>query len=249
MKILVLGHKGMVGHMVYKYLSAKGDCELITTDLRWSTEEFKTFVTDFWWNREGNYIINCIGAIHQKTNKFDVNIDLPIWLDDTIDYNFSSCKVIHPGTDFEMDSDEYGISKKKAAEYISKKGMVTKMIRTSIFGPELVSKSSMFEWFMNSENEVNGWTQYYWNGITTLQWSKICYNMIINWDSYEIINIPATNCISKYELLNLIKRIFKKRIIINKNSDVKANRCLTGTINVKDINKQLVELKKFYYDN
>ena len=65
----------------------------------------------------------------------------------------------------------------------------------------------------------------------------------------KIINIPATNCISKYELLNLIKRIFKKRIIINKNSDVKANRCLTGTINVKDINKQLVELKKFYYDN
>ena len=47
MKILVLGHKGMLGNMVYKYLSTKNDCELFTTDLRWPTKEFKKFVIDF----------------------------------------------------------------------------------------------------------------------------------------------------------------------------------------------------------
>ena len=63
---------------------------------------------------------------------------------------------------------------------------------------------------MNSENEVGGWTENYWNGITTLQWTKICYDMLVSWDSYEIVNIPATECISKYQLLNLIKKVFNK---------------------------------------
>jgi dTDP-4-dehydrorhamnose reductase len=102
---------------------------------------------------------------------------------------------------------------------------------------------------MNSENEVGGWTENYWNGITTLQWSKICYDMLVSWDSYEIVNIPATECISKYQLLNLIKKAFKKDIIINRDPSMRVNRCLSGTLKVKDINKQLLELKEFYYDN
>ena len=92
-------------------------------------------------------------------------------------------------------------------------------------------------------------TENYWNGITTLQWSMISYDMITNWNDYSITNIPATKCISKYELLNIIKKVFGKEIIINKNSDVVVNRCLNGTVDVSDIEKQLIELKEFYYDN
>jgi len=241
MKILVLGHRGMLGHMVHKYLSTKKDCELITINSRWSDEDFIRNVLSF----NGNYIINCIGAIHQRKTEFDVNVDLPIWLDS----NCVDCRIIHPGTDFETDGDRYGVSKKEASEYILKKGRVTKIIKTSIFGPELISRSSIFEWFMNSENEVGGWTENYWNGITTLQWTKICYDMLVSWDSYEIVNIPATECISKYQLLNLIKKVFNKDIIVNKDSSMRANRCLSGTLKVKDINKQLLELKEFYYGN
>ena len=241
MKILVLGHRGMLGHMVHKYLSTKKDCELVTINSRWSSEDFIREVLSF----NGNYIINCIGAIHQRKTEFDVNIDLPIWLDS----NCVDCRIIHPGTDFETDGDRYGVSKKEATEYILKRGRITKIIKTSIFGPELVSMSSIFEWFMNSENEVGGWTENYWNGITTLQWTKICYDILVSWDSYEIVNIPATECISKYQLLNLIKRVFNKDIIVNKDSSMRANRCLSGTLKVKDINKQLLELKEFYYGN
>ena len=41
LKVLILGHKGMLGHMVNKYLSEKENCELIITDLRWPTDKFK----------------------------------------------------------------------------------------------------------------------------------------------------------------------------------------------------------------
>ena len=74
MKIFILGHRGMLGHMVHKYLSTKEDCELVTTNLRWPSEEFKKKVIDF----DGDFVVNCIGAINQKNDDFDVNVDLPI---------------------------------------------------------------------------------------------------------------------------------------------------------------------------
>ena len=77
MKILVLGHKGMLGHMVHKYLSTKKDCELVTTEFRWENREFKKFILDF----DGDFVVNCIGAIHQRTTDFGVNVELPEWLD------------------------------------------------------------------------------------------------------------------------------------------------------------------------
>ena len=112
MKVLVLGHNGMLGHMVHKYLSTK-ECEIITTDLRWPSEEFRNFIVDF----NGDFVVNCIGAIHQRTNEFGVNTDLPVWLDG-INYRSKKFKIIHPGTDCEMDNDNYGISKRIAADYI-----------------------------------------------------------------------------------------------------------------------------------
>tara|TARA_Y100000593_G_scaffold65939_1_gene121359 strand:+ start:1271 stop:2032 length:762 start_codon:yes stop_codon:yes gene_type:complete len=253
MKVLVLGHKGMLGHMVHKYLSIKGDCELVTTDFRWPDREFKKFILDF----DGDFIVNCIGAIHQRTSEFEINTDLPIWLD-KIDYRTKKFKIVHPGTDCEIDDDDYGNSKREAAEYLLKEGKDTKIIKTSIIGPELNSKASLLEWFLNSEGEVSGYNKAYWNGNTTLQWARICYKIMCNYGKYDDLNIPTSNCISKYELLNIIKSVFGMDITIKENSDVSIDKCLSRTTSAydssynmpsTDIKKQLEELKEFYYDN
>ena len=240
MKILVLGHNGMLGHMVHKYLSTK-DCELVTTDLRWPSDEFKNFVVDF----NGDFVVNCIGAIHQRTSEFSVNTDLPIWLD-VLNKDF---KIIHPGTDCEIDNDDYGNSKREAAEYLLEKGRDTKIIKTSIVGTEVNTKASLLEWFLDvKEKNINGYSEYYWNGNTTLQWAKICYKIMSDWNGFEKLNIPMTECISKYELLKIMKNVFEKDIIINKNSDIKVNKCLVGNIEVPKIEEQLIELKEFNND-
>ena len=240
MKILVLGHNGMLGHMVHKYLSTK-DCKLVTTDLRWPSDEFKNFVIDF----DGDFVVNCIGAIHQRTSEFSVNTDLPIWLD-VLNKDF---KIIHPGTDCEIDNDDYGNSKREAAEYLLEKGRDTKIIKTSIVGTEVNTKASLLEWFLDvKEKNINGYSEYYWNGNTTLQWAKICYRLLSDWNGFEKLNIPMTECISKYELLKIMKNVFEKDIIINKNSDIKVNKCLVGNIEVPKIEEQLIELKEFNND-
>jgi dTDP-4-dehydrorhamnose reductase len=239
MNILVLGHKGMLGHIVVKYLQDQ-NINVNTISYRYPSEEFKKEIKKF----KGDYIINCIGAIPQKTNIFLINTELPIWLSQN-----SNVKIIHPGTDCEMDNDEYGISKRLARDYILNKSKNTKIIKTSIIGPELNSKSSLFEWFLNNEIEVKGYTKVMWSGITTLEWVKQCLILIYNWELYEKENIIKSTCLSKYNLLSLIKEIFNKNINIIPDDKIIINKCLTGNIEVPNIKIQLQELKDYYYTN
>jgi len=237
MTILILGHKGMLGHIVFNYLSDQ-NFDVKTIDYRFPSKKFKQYIKSF----KGDFIINCIGSIPQKTSIFDINTELPIWLSDN-----TLTKIIHPGTDCEMDNDEYGNSKRIAREYIIKNSYNTKIIKTSIIGPELISKNSLLEWFLNSENEVKGYTKTMWSGITTLEWAKQCLNLIKNWESYNKETIIEGTCLSKYNLLNLIKEIFNKEINIIPDNGVDINKCLKGNIKVSDIKIQLQELKNYYY--
>ena len=104
MKVLVLGHKGLLGNCVHRYLSQFH--EVSTIDFRYPSNEFIEYVNSY-----HGTIVNCIGAIPQKTDDFRVNIEIPIFLSKV------NCNVIHPGTDCE-DNTPYGISKKQATDHI-----------------------------------------------------------------------------------------------------------------------------------
>ena len=236
MKVLILGHKGMLGHMVRKFFESKG-IECITTDCRWPSPCFKNSVQEF----EGDFIINCIGAIHQRTDQFDINWELPQWLDENL-----SCKIIHPGTDCEMDDDNYGNSKRIAAEWIKKEAKNTKIIKTSIFGPELNTKASLMEWFLSQEGEINGYSEYYWNGNTTLTWAQYCLYLMFNWDKLPVENVLEGECVSKYNLLLMLKEVYNKDIIINPIDNPTFNKCLIGTIKTLPLKEQIIALKEFY---
>ena len=236
MKVLVLGHKGMLGHMVKKYLHTS-NVNVVTTTDRWPDN--KTFIRNF----DGDYIINCIGAIPQRTNDFDINWQMPIWLDLN-----SPCRVIHPGTDCEMDADKYGVSKNIAGDYIRNLSKQTKSIKTSIIGPERRGNASLMEWFLSQKDQVYGYTKAIWNGNTTLTWAIMCLTLMKTWNevtSNEII--LSSDPISKYELLNAIKNEFNKDINILE-KDLGTNKCLNGTIHTGTIQEQLKELKEYYYD-
>lgn len=238
MRILVLGHNGMLGHMVVKYLTTKGHF-IETIDERFPSEEFKKKVLEF----DGNYIVNAIGAIPQKVKEFDINFELPIWLSDN-----ATSRVIHPGTDCEIDEDLYGTSKRNARNYIVKNSFNTKIIKASILGPEIKDKKSLLEWFLNTKDDViKGWSSAMWSGITTLEWSKHCEFIMDNWEDYPVENIVESTCLSKYDLLVLIGETFGVKKEFTRNDSVKFNKCLEGNLHSKNIKEQLKELKSFYY--
>ena len=244
MKVLVLGHKGMLGHMVSKLLTSKGievEKIFITKKNRWPSSNLKNDIKSF----KGDYIINCIGAIHQRTNQFNINWELPQWLDKN-----TNCKIIHPGTDCEMDDDDYGNSKRIAAEWIKSSSKNTKIIKTSILGPELNTKASLMEWFLSQTGEVNGNSEYYWNGNTTLTWAKFCLHLMENWDSEDIETILEGERISKYHLLLMLKEVYGKHdITINPINEPTMDKCLKGKIKTPKLIDQLKDMKYFYNIN
>lgn len=236
MKILILGHNGLLGNMVYSYFNLN-DYEVITTDLRWPSDEFKKFIL----SQDADYIINCIGIIPQRKPKEElydiINYELPIWLDSI------GIRVIHPDTDEPSDT-AYGLSKEKARDNLKHN---TKIIKTSIMGTEKGTKFSLLEWFLNNNESVNGYINQYWNGNTTLEWSKWCEKIIKDWNSFNNITILSNpDCLSKYEILKIIKKVFNKDITIvpYEAIDYKYN-CLNGDYITKDFEEQLKELKQF----
>jgi dTDP-4-dehydrorhamnose reductase len=232
-RILILGHTGMLGNAVHAYL--KQFYEIDTINYRWPTAEFIDYIKTY----DGDYIINCIGAIPQKTNEFGINTILPVFLDLN-----SKCKIIHPATDCESDNDIYGISKRIASDWLLENGKHTFIFKTSIIGIELNSADSLLCWALKQTN-ATGYIQAKWNGITTLEWAKQCKN-IIEEKHTAIHTIFSTECISKFELLNLIKEVFQQDIEIIPIDGIGKDKCLIADIKLIDIKQQLIELKEFY---
>lgn len=259
-KVLILGHRGMLGNAVYSYLDTKKeDFVLLTTSERWDTEEFKKTLQ----NTEAEVIINCAGLIPQKkpteADYKKVNIDLPVFLE------LLDKKIIHPSTDCEFTGsistdkkyskndirdavDVYGKSKADISMLIENSFVNTKIIRTSIIGHEGATHLSLLDWFLNEEGEVNGFTDRYWNGITTLQWAKQCERVIKDWNSFPPLNQYGTAEIaSKYTLLTIMRDVYTKDIEINEVLSPKSeNKCLESDEVLPDIKTQLQELKEFY---
>lgn len=259
-RILILGHKGMLGNVVHKYLGSKIDKYTIhTTTERFDNDSFRKTI-----NESGaDIIINCIGAIPQKKPSLEdykkLNIDLPAYLETL------GIKVIHPSTDCEFSGkisadkkykktdekdaeDEYSKSKATIANLIEKSFKNTKIIRTSIIGHEENTNVALLDWFLNSSGEVKGFTNHYWNGITTLQWAKLCEELIDNWDNHPTTNQFGTKDIrSKFDLLNDIKNVYGKDInIIPFDAEKAVNKCLESDKEIPSILEQLKELKEYY---
>ena len=251
MKLLVLGHRGMLGSSVVKVYHK---CDVCTTEYRWPSEEFKNVIRNF----DGDLVINCIGAIPQKTQDFTINYDLPQFIVENLSSNI---KYIHPDTDCVFDGqinegelysknqpanaiEEYGISKSSIMRFCDKPNL--KIIRTSIIGVDTYNKS-LLSWFLCQKECANGYTNHYWNGATTIQWAKTSKLIFEDWDNYDNITQVGTAPISKYDLLCLIRDAFDKQIKIVKTKHARdINRCLQSDFEIPHIKYQLNELREIH---
>lgn len=223
----------MLGNAVHKYFSQFHEVDII--EHRWPSNEFIQYIKTY----NGDFIVNCIGSIPQKTNDFGINSILPIYLDLN-----TNCKIIHPSTDCEIDNTLYGISKRIATDWITTYGQNTYIFKTSIIGIELSSADSLLCWFLD-QTSASGYTQAMWNGITTLEWAKQCKNFIER-DQLELFITYGTDCISKFELLTIINNVYNCNIEIVPVNNIGKNKCLISDIKLSTIEQQLIELKEFY---
>jgi len=268
MKVFIFGQSGMLGRYVHSFLLSKGfvvaginrdELDITKTNER----DLRTFLS--WADLDmDDVIINCAGLIKQRTDtsKFDfiqVNAIFPHLLQNICrDY---ICDFIHVTTDCvftglkgsysELDghdaTDVYGVTK-SLGEPID-----ATVIRTSIIGEELRNFSSLLEWVkLNKEKEVLGYTNHIWNGITCLQFAKVCKHIIDNklyWQGVRHITSPSN--INKFDLVNLISDIYKLNIkVVPHETSDKCDRSLVSVMSdvvfeIPELKEQLIELKNF----
>lgn len=208
MKVLILGGSGMLGHRMAKVLEEL-DPIVPRRDEFNAPESIAKFGL-----ADGDWVINCIGAIPQKNKSADemqrINADFPRLLAFEGNYRF-----IQIATDcvYSGKTGNYTELANKDAEdvygYTKKLGEPANFmnLRCSIVGAELTSKKSLFEWVANQPKgaTINGFINHFWNGITTDAFARIVLGIIQN-DFWlrRTQHIVPYDVVSKYELIKMM---------------------------------------------
>ena len=176
-----------------------------------------------------NVIINCIGIIKQLPMSHDpltaitVNAQLPHRI--SLVARSTNARLIHISTDcvFNGKKGDYTEADPSNAEdlygrtkflgEVSYPHCVT--IRTSIIGHELKTELSLIDWFMSQKQEINGFTKAIYSGFPTIEMVNIIMKYVIPNEKLSGLYHVSSDAISKYDLLNIMKEVYKKDIMIN----------------------------------
>jgi dTDP-4-dehydrorhamnose reductase len=250
MKVLILGGKGMAGHMIVDYFRKKNEFEVFYTS-RDKNDQNGLFldvskgtkVEEIIENIKPDITINCTGILNENattnpTLAFLVNSILPHQLAKlterhkgkliqiSTDCVFSGKQGDYTENDIPDGSSIYAKSKQQG-EIISDKHLT---IRTSIIGPELKENGiGLFLWFMKQQGEIKGFKKALWNGVTTLELAKAIEKMIEN-NVTGLYHLGSETKISKYALLKLIQDAFGKNDVeITPDTSIAIDRTIKNT--------------------
>lgn len=233
-KILVIGSKGMAGHIIKEYLLDK-KYDVFSTFRKGEGKE-KLEKNEYYldvFDKESlnkilekikpKFVINCVGILNQFAEE---NPDIAIYVNGyfphylnrlsyeynyklihiTTDCVFSGRKGNYTECDFRDAESYYGRS--KAIGEINNNRTLT--FRTSIIGPDINENGiGLFNWFMKQKREVRGYSNVVWTGVTTLELAK-AIEKSFSQKTVGLHHLVNNNKISKYELLKLFKKYMSR---------------------------------------
>lgn len=91
-------------------------------------------------------------------------------------------------------------------------------LRTSIIGPETGPSKFLLEWVRRQPHDpvINGYSDHYWNGVTTLQFAEVCRGIIQERPASlpTLIHLVPKDIVTKLELLRIIARAYGRTDIV-----------------------------------
>lgn len=186
-----------------------------------------------------DYVINCIGILNSSINQNDPkSVYRAILINSLFPHELArvakerSVRVVQISTDgvFAKNTrscledstrncdDVYGWT--KALGEVKSPNVLN--LRSSIIGPSPNLQKGLLEWFLSQPKRsiVSGYTDQIWSGVTTLQFADLCKNLIIDCYFDLVCKEAPTHhfcpnqTISKYELLQLFRSLFRPDIIV-----------------------------------
>jgi len=151
---------------------------------------------------------------------------------------FSGVREHYCETDSHDALDVYGKTKSLGEAY----GESVHHLRCSIIGPEPKEHKFLLDWFLGQPegSTVNGFTNHLWNGVTTLQFAKICAGVIReNLELPHVQHVVPQGEITKYEMLRSLAFAFGRDDICVSEAEARTqvNRTLATT--AEERNRQL----------
>jgi dTDP-4-dehydrorhamnose reductase len=268
MKIYVLGSKGMLGRYVSTYLNDYYDVvnlsrnEVDASKIR--EEELQAKLHNLGLKKD-DIVINCIGTIKPMVdalgdlNAIQVNSVFPRILANVCEK--MEVKMIHPTTDCVFtgekgsykESDKHDISDVYGRTKSLGEPSNCTVVRTSIIGEEIGQGRSLVEWVKsNKNNSVFGFTNHYWNGVTCLEFAKVCRKIIDNNLYWKGVKHVFSNPVNKLELVEMISDVYGLNITVNPKETVDmCDRTLSSetefykNLQIPYLKEQIIEMKNF----
>jgi dTDP-4-dehydrorhamnose reductase len=274
-KIIVLGVNGMAGHIIAQGLSSDKAYEVVTVarskciinpSILMDVSDFSS-LRKLIQNANASVIINCIGLLNKTAED---NPDQAILLNSYLPHFLESetkktnTKVIHISTDCVFSGDEGNYTEKSFKNgkgfYAQSKALgeldnlKDLTFRTSIIGPELNTNGiGLFHWFSQQVGTVNGYTNAYWTGITTIELLN-AIKMAIDENLTGLYHLVNEEKITKFNLVNIFNKVFDKRLIIEPYDNYKVDKSLLNTrkdfsFKVKSYQEMIFEMKNWIESN
>ncbi len=256
MRVLVLGVTGMLGHALFRLLSRNsnfqvfGTCRVRAPRLppsRSILENVSVMKPESWQavisDVRPSVVINCIGVVKQLDDA--KNPVISIATNSLFPHELASVcadlggRLIHFSTDcvfsgnrghYKEDDipdpiDLYGRSK-----LLGEVNLPTALtFRTSIIGHGLEPNRSLIDWFLSQRSTVSGYMRAIYSGLPTIEVGRIIEKIVIPRPDLNGILHLSSDPISKFELLNIVARVYGTRVSIVPNSDVFIDRSLDST--------------------
>lgn len=271
-KILILGSTGMLGNTIAKYFLNLNDMEVYLTyrnenvkilqcknNIKFDALQDEIDILP----KDIDYIINCIGVIKPFMNEDPIAAryinaifpwKLAQWSKEndsklihiTTDCVYSGSKGKYIESDLHDALDDYGKSK-SLGEPIDE----CMVLRTSIIGEEIHKDASLIAWTKSQKGKtINGFTNHFWNGITSNEYAKCC-EKIIRENLYEkgLFHIHAKDIVTKYEMMQYFNEKFDLNLTINPiETNIACNRSLASEkdlcikLNIPTVKEMIMEL-------
>lgn len=272
-RFVILGATGMLGRYISKYLENNYRCVKLDRSYfdasKYNQSPLEDIIT------KNDIVINCVGVLKpyitstNAANVVMINTVFPLTVDNIC--KTKNARMIHISSDCVFTGnrgeytetcipdalDIYGMTKSFCPP-----GAIT--IRTSFIGEQKYHTNfyGLLQWVLNNNhNTIDGYANCIWNGVTCLQLAKIIELISTTESLYSnnMRHIHSPCKISKYDLCELIKSIYKLDIKINKtNANSITGSAITSRLDrslcsiYNDINntvpgleQQLIEQKEF----
>lgn len=256
MRVLVLGSSGMLGSAMLRVMAERDDwatygafrsfnpaLKAMAPNARMmpgiNADNCDSLISAFIESRP-QVVINCVGLVKQLVAAEEHSMAIPInsilphrlaklcelvgarLIHISTDCVFSGMKGGYQESDLPDANDLYGRS--KLLGEVNYPHAIT--LRTSIIGHELISSHGLVNWFLSQEGSIKGYTNAIFSGLPTNELARVVRDFVIPNHAIQGLYHLGSAPISKYNLLTLINKEYKKGLEIQPDDLLKIDRSL-----------------------